>query len=96
VSIHLTLNVNDPDVQDILAWVENRFPEEWVEERASLLERAAKILKVGAEYREANANPRRLAGLSFVADSPSQFVSTPTGKHPLHSLRSESDQAVCK
>jgi len=82
LAIKLTLTVDDPDVQDILAYVENRFPDAWVEDRATLLERAAKILKVGTEYREANANPHRLAGLAFVADSPSLIRESPTGKHP--------------
>ena len=96
MAIHLTLKVNDPDVQDILAWVENRFPDEWAENRASLLEQAARILKIGAEYREANANPCRLTGLSFVADSPSQSASAPSRKHPQHSSHLESSQAICK
>jgi hypothetical protein len=96
LAIELTLTVNDPDVEDILAYVETHFPDEWAEDRASLLERAAKILRLGAEYREVNANPHQLAGLAFVADSPSLIRESPIRKHPSHSSRSDSDQAACK
>ncbi len=65
------LKVNDPAVQEILAFIETRFPEEFVIDRALLLERAAKILRIGDEYQGANANPRRLDGLAFVLDSAS-------------------------
>ena len=96
MAIELKLTVNNPAVEEILAYVESRFSDEWVEDRASLLERAAKILRLGAEYREANENPLQLTGLAFVADSPSLFRDSPTGKHPSHSSHSESDQVACK
>jgi hypothetical protein len=96
MAIHLHLTIDDPDVQVILAFVERRFPDEWVENRARLLEQAAKILKVGAEYRETNANPRHLTGLAFVDDCPSQVHEVPTDKRPLHSSHLACSPTACK
>jgi hypothetical protein len=96
MAIHLHLTIDDPDVQAILTFVENKFSDEWVEERVRLLEQAAHLLKVGAEYREANSNPRRLAGLAFVDDPPSQAHDAPTDKRPLHSSHLASFPAACK
>jgi hypothetical protein len=71
MSIQIGLRVDDPDVQDLLAFMQTRFPESFANDHIYTMERAIKLLRISDEYAPTKV-PGRLDGfvLENAAASP--------------------------
>jgi hypothetical protein len=50
MSINFNFSVCDPDVEQLLAFLQNRFPNSFVTDHIYVMERAIKILRISDEY----------------------------------------------
>ena len=68
MSICIDLRVDDPEVQDLLAFMQTRFPESFANDHIYTMERAIKILGISGDYAPTKA-PGLLGGV--VLENPS-------------------------
>lgn len=82
MAISVQLRIEDHEVEDLLAFMQIRFPGAWHGEKASIMERAIKVLRIADEYEKAK-DPFSLAALQITsAEDVSPTRELPSCKHP--------------
>jgi hypothetical protein len=80
--ISVQLRIEDQEVEDLLAYMQSRFADMWHGEKASIMERAIKILRMADDY-ETSQDPHCLEAIKVsVTEEVFPIHGAPTCKRP--------------
>ncbi len=80
MSITLTIKTDDPEVEELLAFMRSRFSDSWTNHHIGIMERAIKLLRFADDYIFKN-DPLALKAILLQNDDASPLPLLPIDKH---------------